>query len=386
MPHAGDTELPWVMVTARPSGPGLPCLQAARERHIHGNDEIKNFIDGLYLSPPEAVGRLFKFPLSARLPAVTRLTLHEEDRQLIHYQTAEGALGQVDSGKAEQTTLTEFFKLNLNDERGADGMHARRLYYKGIPAYFWWDKPNKKWMPQKRREATVGRIFSISYLAGERFYLRTLLLHRRGVTSFEDLKKVNGVLHTTFRDVCNSLGLLIDDFLYDSTLKEASFAMSAFRLTQMFALMCVHTPPGDPMALFQGNYKAMTDDSMRLDMAKRDSRQLSSAERKVICLFRLEKILTDLRGSLEECNMKICRSQREAMRSIRLERDGFEPEALVNKRLEESIQMFNAKQHDFFNHQGRFHSTRWRVPLHNSLPSLGLNRVWRYAHSNCMFN
>jgi hypothetical protein len=37
-------------------------------------------------------------------------------------------------------------------------------------------------------------------------------------------------------------------------------------------------------------------------------------------------------------------------------------------------------------HQGRFHGTRWRVPLHNSLPSLGLNRVWRYAHSNCMFN
>ena len=34
----------------------------------------------------------------------------------------------------------------------------------------------------------------------------------------------------------------------------------------------------------------------------------------------------------------------------------------------------------------RFHGTRWRVPFHNSLPSLGLNRVWRYAHSNCMFN
>jgi hypothetical protein len=37
-------------------------------------------------------------------------------------------------------------------------------------------------------------------------------------------------------------------------------------------------------------------------------------------------------------------------------------------------------------HQGRFHGTRRRVPLHNSLPSLGLNRVWRYAHSNCMLN
>jgi hypothetical protein len=75
---------------------------------------------------------------------VTRLTFHEEDGQLIYYQTAEGAVGQVDSGRAERTTLTEFFNLNVNNERGADGMQVRLLYYKAIPAYFWWDKPNKQ--------------------------------------------------------------------------------------------------------------------------------------------------------------------------------------------------------------------------------------------------
>jgi hypothetical protein len=37
-------------------------------------------------------------------------------------------------------------------------------------------------------------------------------------------------------------------------------------------------------------------------------------------------------------------------------------------------------------HQGRFHGTRRQVPLHNSFPSLGLNCVWRYSHTNFMFN
>jgi hypothetical protein len=118
--------------------------------------------------------------------------LHEKGGQLIYFQTAKGAVGQVDSGAAERTTLTEYFQLNMDDKRGADGMQVRRLYYKSIPAYFWWDKPNKKWLACKRKEPTVGQIFSISYLAGERFYVQTLLLHRRGMTSFEDVKTVNG--------------------------------------------------------------------------------------------------------------------------------------------------------------------------------------------------
>jgi hypothetical protein len=124
--------------------------------------------------------------------------------------------------------------------------------------------------------------------------------------------------------------------------------MSAFRLTQIFALICVHTPPGNRMALFRGNYKAMTDDSLLLDMLKHDLQQLLLAERKVICLFRLEKILNDLGSTLQECNMKIRRSQQRAMSSILLEQEGFEPEALVNQRLGESFEMFNHKQGEFF--------------------------------------
>jgi hypothetical protein len=117
----------------------------------------------------------------------------------------------------------------------------------------------------------------------------------------------------------------------------------------MFALICVHTSPGNPMALFCGNYEEMTDDSVQVDMSKRDSRQLTSAERKVICLFRLEKILEDLGLSLGDCNLKILCSQRDAMASIILKRQGYEPQARVKDRLERCQKLFNNEQDLFFN-------------------------------------
>jgi hypothetical protein len=64
---------------------------------------------------------------------------------------------------------------------------------------------------------------------------------------------------------------------------------------------------------------------------------LTSAEQKVVGLYGLEKILIDLGSLVDECNLKIWRSQQNAMASILLERKGFEPEALIRQRLEEAI-------------------------------------------------
>jgi hypothetical protein len=76
--------------------------------------------------------------MSNCLPEVTRLTIHDKKKQLVHFNGAEKAKGQIASGKATQTTLTEFFDLNLNNKRGAAGQSAHTLLYDEIPAYFWW--------------------------------------------------------------------------------------------------------------------------------------------------------------------------------------------------------------------------------------------------------
>jgi hypothetical protein len=125
-----------------------------------------------------AAWRLFKFPLSGRFSAVTRLALHDEDQKMVYFNTDKSAVGQIDSSQAEKTSLTGFFKLNADDAKGADGKLAQDLAYEEIPTYFWWNKGKKEWSPQKSRDKAVGRIFSVSYLSGKRFYLRVLLLHR----------------------------------------------------------------------------------------------------------------------------------------------------------------------------------------------------------------
>ena len=103
---------------------------------------------------------------------------------------------------------------------------------------------------RKTVDPAVGRIVLVWYLAGKKFFLRVLLLHQKGVQSFDDLKTMDGKIVDTFRKACILLGLLINNFLYDSTIGKASLEMSVFQLSQMFALICVHTPPADPQALF----------------------------------------------------------------------------------------------------------------------------------------
>jgi hypothetical protein len=72
-------------------------------------------------------------------PAVTRLTIHDKNEQLVYFDSAEKANGQILSGKATQTTLTEFFKLNINNAQGTTGQALRSLLYDEIPSYFLWD-------------------------------------------------------------------------------------------------------------------------------------------------------------------------------------------------------------------------------------------------------
>jgi hypothetical protein len=58
--------------------------------------------------------------------------------------------------------------------------------------------------------------------AGEKFYLRTLLMVVRGAKSFDDLKTVNGVRCETFQSACLRRGLLEDDGEWRMCLQDAA--------------------------------------------------------------------------------------------------------------------------------------------------------------------
>jgi hypothetical protein len=63
-----------------------------------------------------------------------------------------------------------FFDLNLKKECGAGGRASRTLTYDEIPTYFWWNSSDKMLKPRKTVDLAVGQLFSISYLAREKFF------------------------------------------------------------------------------------------------------------------------------------------------------------------------------------------------------------------------
>ena len=54
-------------------------------------------------------------------------------------------------------------------------------------------------------------VIKYSYQDPLHLALRFLLLHRMGVTSFEDHRTVDGQVQATFKDVAKAMGLLEDD-------------------------------------------------------------------------------------------------------------------------------------------------------------------------------
>ena len=70
---------------------------------------------------------------------------------------------------------------------------------------------------------------------GVRFYLRVLLNHVRGPTSFISIRTVRGVVSPTFRECCEKLGLVETDRSLDNALSEAVAFQMPCALRRMFA-------------------------------------------------------------------------------------------------------------------------------------------------------
>ncbi|KAI7962555.1 hypothetical protein MJO28_000649 [Puccinia striiformis f. sp. tritici] len=304
-------------------------------------DEPQAFIDTRYISAPEACWRLFKFPLSDRMQSVTRLHIHEPGEQLVFFDEREGAEGQIVMGFGE--------------------VPARSLLYHDIPTYFWWDTKTKRWLKptlkkirytRKSKSTAVGRVFSVHFLAGEKFYIRVLLMHSKGPTGFKHLRTTAGVRVKTFKESCTVRGLLVDDVLYQTILTEAATAQSGYQLAQMFAIMCVHSPPADSQVLFEEHYLNFTDDATRLDINRRDSRQLRPAERRVVGLFRLEGMLESMGSSLQGCGMRVTQAERDLLAAMRNELAPKESRNSIKQRVNTIRKSFNEGQLAVF-HQAR---------------------------------
>ena len=134
---------------------------------VQARDEIKEFIDGRYISSSEACWRLFEFDMHGNDPSVYRLPVHLPGEQVMTFQANADVRTLVRAGPPD-TRLMAWFRLNENPDSG-----SQQYVYPDIPANFTWDSNSKSW--QKRRglgpaalqSPTIGRMYFVHPSAGE---------------------------------------------------------------------------------------------------------------------------------------------------------------------------------------------------------------------------
>ncbi|SGY19929.1 BQ5605_C017g08389 [Microbotryum silenes-dioicae] len=194
-------------------------------------DEINNFLDARYVCAPEAIHRIFRFGMHDRDPAVARLALHLPNEQQVRFNPDHGA---PDLSAPPETMLTAFIKLCA---KTPPDFNAQGLLYADVPTRFRWNSEDRAWVPRKRDNRTIGRIFFCGPEGGERYYLRLLLLKVPSPTTSAHLRTFNCVEFRTFREACVKRGLLRNDVEANRCLTKAVIFRTGHKLRHLFAML-----------------------------------------------------------------------------------------------------------------------------------------------------
>jgi hypothetical protein len=93
--------------------------------------------------------------------------------------------------------------------------------------------------------------------------MRILLNIVKGCKSFEDIKKVNGIIHPSYKSACYALGLLDDDREWDDCIKEASHWASAHQMRQLFCTILLFCEVSNPGKLWESAWELLSEDIER---------------------------------------------------------------------------------------------------------------------------
>lgn len=115
-----------------------------------------------------------------------------------------------------------------------------------------------KWKPRQRGDV-VGRLIEVHPTGGDLFFLRMLLLRKKGCCSFEDLRTVRGVLYDTSKETCEAIVHQNDNQWHEAMI-ENSHCSLAKELRKMFVNILAYSQISDPLMLWNSHWKCMSDD------------------------------------------------------------------------------------------------------------------------------
>jgi hypothetical protein len=217
-------------------------------------NEVKEYLDCRYICEQDACWRVFGFDIHRHHPSVERLPVHLPDDNCIVYDEDADIEDVASQEFLRRTMLTQWFVANQYNPAAKD------LTYCEFPSMWTWDASSRSWNRRRRGTGKIGRIYYVHPSAGERYFLRMLLLVVKGACSYEDVRRYNTILYPTFKEACSARGLLGDDKeWYDAFDEAAAWATSA-QLRKLFITMVLFCEVNDERAFFEKVWKLLADD------------------------------------------------------------------------------------------------------------------------------
>ncbi|XP_051220245.1 uncharacterized protein [Lolium perenne] len=221
-------------------------------------NEIKQYRDARFVGPPESIHRICAFPMYGVSPSVLQLQLHLENMQSVTFKEGDNLEDVISRDSSSNTMLTQYFKMNKVDP------YARNFLYKEFPEFYRWIKGKKIWQIRKLKgRGQIGRIVYANPAEGERYFLRILMNHVRGATSYENLKTVYGKLCASFREACEKRGLIETDKSLDDCLTESATFQMPRALRRLFATILVFCEATNIRSLWEKHLESMSEDYLR---------------------------------------------------------------------------------------------------------------------------
>ncbi|RCN44400.1 hypothetical protein ANCCAN_09614 [Ancylostoma caninum] len=282
-------------------GPDRASLRLLQENVSGRLNEILAYLDARYVCAPEAIHHIFKYECQFKSDTVYRLQVHLPDYQFVAFLAGQEQEA-LSAAAHRDTRLTAWFKLNLEYEQreqdGVDlqgGIDPRTLYYYQIPEFFTFVQETRKWTIRERGTPQIGRMYTATPRDMERFSLRLLLLHRKNIHSFEDLRTIEGVVHTTFTEAARAFNLLHDDAHYGECLAEAAQFQMPFELRALFGYMLAFCDISDPQLLYDRIKTSMAEDFINREYSPLDAESLvyyDLSDRLAILQYNLSERIT----------------------------------------------------------------------------------------------
>jgi hypothetical protein len=173
------------------------------------------------------------------------MPVHLPNENYITYNAASNMPDILSQSFLRKTMLTEWFAANGENPNAID------LTYLDFPPKWRWDDKNRIWIPRQSRDKKIGRLYYVYPLAGEKYYLRMLLLTVKGACSYESIRTYNNIVYSTFKEACKARGLLDDDQEWLSAFNEAATWATSNHLRQLFVIMLLHCQVTSEYAFFE---------------------------------------------------------------------------------------------------------------------------------------